>query len=311
MRQFKGTARKVKTPIVSITGNRYEGDAIREAVDLLPVNEIIGRGDTVVITPNWVQDKPPETGVVVGPESLRQLIRYIKERDPGQIVIATGSGGDPTQQVMENVGYKKVIEEEGVEFIDLNHGDFITVELNHHSPGTTKLHKLIEELDVLISFTQIKVHQEATVSLGIKNIALGWPPTEEHGAPKMDKGIHRDLHGFIRAMGEKIPIDLTILSGDQGMVGTGPSGGKPVNSDLIVAGTDPVATDVVGTRLLGFRPQAVRYLYDLIREGIGVGDLNKVQLRGIPLNEAERIFSWAAYGHDVILDKDELLSLHI
>lgn len=311
MRQLKGTARKVKTPIVSIAGNEYEGDAIHEALDLLPINEIVAEGDTVVITPNWVQDKSPDTGVVVGPESLRQLIKFIKGMNPARIIIATGSAGDSTAQVMENVGYKKIIDEERVEFVDLNHGSFTTIELNHHSPGTTKLNKIIEELDVLISFTQIKVHQEATVSLGIKNIALGWPPTEEHGAPKMDKGIHRDLHGFIRAMGEKIPIDLTILSGDQGMVGTGPSGGKPVNSDLIIAGTDPVATDVVGARLLGFKPQAIRYLYDLIREGIGVGDLNKAQLKGIPLNEAERIFSWAAYGHDVIIDKDKLVSLHI
>lgn len=247
----------------------------------------------------------------MGPESLRQLIRYIKTKNPVRIVVATGSAGAPTEQVMKNVGYQTVITDEEVEFIDLNHGPFTTIGLNHHSPGTTMLNTLIEEMDVLISFAQIKIHQEATVSLGIKNIAMGWPPTEEHGAPKMDKGIHRDLHGFIRAMGEKIPIDLTILSGDQAMVGTGPSGGKPVNSDLIIAGTDPVATDVTAARLLGFKPQAVCYLYDLIREGIGVGDLAEVQLKGIPLAEAERIFSWAAYGHDIVLDKDKLLPLHI
>ena len=31
---------------------------------------------------------------------------------------------------------------------------------------------------------------------------MSFPSTEEHGIPK-NKGIHNDLHGFIRAMAEK------------------------------------------------------------------------------------------------------------
>ncbi|MFZ5634265.1 MAG: DUF362 domain-containing protein, partial [Bacillota bacterium] len=167
------------------------------------------------------------------------------------------------------------------------------------------------EADVIISLAQIKVHQEATVTLGIKNIALSWPPAELHGFPKTRLGIHEDLHGFITAMAAVIPIDLTILSGDQGMVGTGPSGGKPVNSDLILAGTDPVATDCAGARLLGFLPQAVRYLWQLGHQGVGVMDLRQVQWRGMSLVEAERLFSQAAYGYEIALDAAGIKPPHV
>lgn len=303
--------RKIAEPVIAITRNPYEGDALLEALHLLPLENLIKPGETVVITPNWVKKAGPETGTVVGPETLRQLIQYCKEKEPGRLVIACGSGGTPTPVVFEQVGYEQIIEEEGVEFIDLNYGPYTEVDLRHNQPSRTPLNQLYEETDVLISFTQIKAHEEATVSLGLKNIALGWPPAEIHGFPKKKLGIHHDLHHFIRAMAEKMTIDLTILSGDKGMVGTGPDGGKPVDSDLIVAGTDPVAVDVIGARLLGFRPQAVYYLDQLIRLGYGEGDVQKMTFKGIPLHEAERIFSEAAWGHRIILDENKLLPLYV
>ncbi len=303
--------RRVERPVVAVTRDPLEGQAVCRAIEMLPVDEIFKPGDTVVITPNWVNTRPPGTGTVVGPETLRQLIKFVKNRQPGRLVVACGSGGAPTPRVLEETGYQQVLEQEQVEFVDTNYGPYIELELNHRYPPSTPINKLITEADVLISFTQIKHHEEATVSLGIKNIALSWPPAEIHGWPKTQRGIHERLHGFIAAMAEKIPIDLTILSGDKAMVGTGPSKGKPVNSDLVVAGTDPVSTDVVGARLLGFMPQAVQYLYELALGGVGEGDLKKVELKGIPLNEAEEAFGLAAYGYPVVVDQGRLKPLQL
>lgn len=44
------------------------------------------------------------------------------------------------------------------------------------------------------------------------------------------------------------------------MIGTGPLGGHVVETGLVIASTDALAADVVGARLLGFQPQAVRHL---------------------------------------------------
>jgi len=302
--------RRISESKVAI-GEGLEGDIIQQLLDTLEVEQIISSDDTVTITPNWVNTNAPETGTVVGPQSLQKLIQYIKGQSPARIVVATGSGGDETTKVLQETGYQQIIEKEGVEFIDLNYGPYEEFEINHPKFKKIKLNKLLKETDFLISYTQIKHHEEATVSLGIKNIALAWPPAELHGFPKAGQGIHEYLHEFITAMAELIPIDLAILSGDQGMVGTGPSHGKPVNADLVVAGTDPVTTDVVGARLLGFRQQAVRYLHNLVREGVGEGDLKKVTLLGMPLKQAEEKFSQAAYDYKIALDKYEILPLHL
>ncbi|HHV73259.1 MAG TPA: DUF362 domain-containing protein [Thermoanaerobacterium sp.] len=294
--------RKIVEPVVAIASGPDEIQNLNTTLNLLPLQNLIETGNTVVITPNFVKSKPPQSGTIVGPDTLRALIRYVKSKNPGRIVIAAGSGGDPTPKVLSDNGFNKVISEEGVEFVDLNYGPYVELLLDDCLLKSTKVNELYEKMDVLISFTQMKMHEEATVSLGIKNIALSWPPAEIHGFPKKNLGIHDDLHNFIRAMAEKISIDLTILSGQEAMIGTGPSEGKPINANMIIAGTDPVATDTVGARMFGLMPQGVNYLFQCAKRGVGTGELKNVTIKGIPLQQAELNFSTQAYGYGIALD---------
>ena len=288
---------------VAITQNNNETIAIKEAIDLLQVTAAIKSEDVVVITPNWVKNQKPDSAIVVGPESLRQIIRLIKDKKPKRLIVATGSADGETKDVMNAVGFGSVISDEGIEFIDLNHGPFNRINLNHSIVKSTNINTLLNEVTILISFTQLKYHEEATMSAAIKNIALGWPPAEEHGHPKKNCGIHDELHGFISAMAEQIPIDLSIISASPAMIGTGPSKGIARHTGLVIAGCDPVATDTVAARLLGYRPQGVRYLFECSNKKIGESDIQKISIAGIPLIEAENIFSQAAYGDGLAVDK--------
>jgi uncharacterized protein (DUF362 family) len=154
----------------------------------------------------------------------------------------------------------------------------------------------------LISFAQLKIHNEATMTAAIKNIALGWPPTEEHGHPKKNLGIHNDLHGFIRAMAEKVKIDLSIISANPAMVGTGPHGGAARHTGIVISGTDPVAADTVAARLLGFKVQAVHYLWELKNLNVGVVEVDKMNIKGLELKEAEKVFNKIVYGQEFTVD---------
>lgn len=294
--------RRRNVPDIGISKNENESAAILEALTFINSDNLINSSDVVVITPNWVQQQTPETGVVVGPESLKAIIRFAKKNNPRRIVIATGSGEKDTAEIMKAVGFDKVIQSEGVEFVDLNKGPFTRISLDHDSPCETNINKLYEEMTFLISFTQLKLHQEAAMSAAIKNITMGWPPAEEHGHPKMNQGIHKNLHGFMRAMAQKITIDLSIISANPAMVGTGPSGGIPVHTGIVFCGTDPVAADTIGAHLLGFKPQAIYYLYDCINKGIGIGNIEQMNIKGLSLTEAERIFSNAVYKQPIAID---------
>ncbi|MFR9070707.1 MAG: DUF362 domain-containing protein [Paraclostridium sp.] len=109
----------------------------------------------------------------------------------------------------------------------------------------------------------------------------------------------------------KIHIDISIVSCDKAMIGTGPTGGIPIDTNgLIIVGTDPVAVDTIGARLLGFLPQAIAYLYKLYNDGIGEAKVENMIIKGIELKKAEKLFTKAAYGKSVILDNNEIKNIH-
>jgi uncharacterized protein (DUF362 family) len=302
--------RKIQNPVAAIVDAAKSDNCVEDALNMIEAPKIIGQGACVVITANMVDNKPASTGTVVHPDLLRKVIRYAKKFNPSRIIVAAGSGGAPTQQVFEEIGFNRIIREEEIEFMDLNYGPYIELRLNHDIVPSIKINKLCEEMDVHISFTPIKMHKEATVSLGIKNVALSWPPAEIHGMPKKKLGLHEDLHSFIAAMGEAVPIDITLLSGMNGMIWTGPSDGKAVSSNLIVAGTDPVAADAVAARMMGLLPQAVHYLFELHRRGLGQADIKKINMKGVPLVQAEEMFSMAALGESIAIDRPKVLTFH-
>jgi len=67
------------------------------------------------------------------------------------------------------------------------------------------------------------------------------------------------------------------------MVGTGLHNGMAVHSDMVIRGTDPVAADTIGARQLGFKPQAVRYLYALGKDNVGETDDSRIEILGMAL----------------------------
>jgi uncharacterized protein (DUF362 family) len=289
--------------IIGVGKNRDEKRALRDALTFLPMDNFIKNNHCVTITANLVNMNPPKKGVIIGQETLGELIRIVKEYNPRKIVVAAGSGGASTVKVLEEYGYDKIIDKEEVEFIDLNSGEFIEIELENDIVKSTKINKLIKETDVLISFTQLKAHEEATMSASIKNMALSWPPADIHGYPKKSLGIHEDLHSFIFSMAKAIPIDLSIVSLSPAMIGTGPTKGVPIRSDVVMAGLDAVAVDTICARLLGFRPQAINYLFRLIKAGIGQGNLDNIDVKGMNLIELEKYFSKEAYGKEFSIDE--------
>ncbi len=297
---------KYKTKDVAIIEDKIEANAIKTGLKLIKANETIKKEHTVLIIPNFVNKKKPDPSqaVTVGDDSLKYIIQFVKEQAPKRVVIGSGSGGGDTENIIKTIGYDKIFKDENVEFIDFNKGEYDILEINHDKPSTTKINKIIKEADVIISFTQLKHHEESTISGAIKNVMLSIPSTEEHGTPKKNLGIHDNLHGFIKAMAEKIPIHISIVSANPAMIGTGPTKGIARHTGLVIVGNNPLSTDIIGARLLGFKPQGINYLYQLEQEKIAETDIKKIKIHGLTIEKAEKIFSEKVYGEGIQVDKE-------
>jgi hypothetical protein len=181
--------------------------------------------------------------------------------------------------------------------VDLDYGESTEV---RGPQSAVMVNPRMLEYEALIAVNQLKLHETATVTLALKNIAMSFPAADYYGHPRSTQrhGNHffEDMHSFIAAMAKRFRIDLAVTVGHPAMIATGPLRGHAVETGITIASTDALAADVVGAHLLGFTPQAVRHLWEAARLGIGESFLDRVEFRGLTLKEAIGTFTEAAYG---------------
>lgn len=297
---------------VAITQDRDDiGAAIERALSLLAVEPLV-RGRLVAIKPNDTWASPQDiTGVTQG-DTLRAVIRTLRRLGPRALVVSGGAGAAETADVFRLSGMMDVIEDEGVEFFDHNRPPFIEVGLNYAPhmdvdgpQRSVVVNPRVLQYETLISLSQLKVHEVATVTLALKNIAMSFPAADHYGHPrwtmKRPHWFFADMHSFIAAMAMRFPIDLAITVGHPAMVGTGPLGGATFETGLCIASTDALAADVVGARMLGFWPQAVRHLWEAGMLGIGTLEPQQMEFPGLDLSEAFARFTEIVYGRALSL----------
>jgi uncharacterized protein (DUF362 family) len=161
------------------------------------------------------------------------------------------------------------------------------------------------DYETLIALNQLKLHKTATVTLALKNIAMSFPAADYYGHPRATQAHEHhffdDMHSFIAAMARRFPIQLAITVGHPAMIGTGPLGGRPVETGLVIASMDALAADVVGAQLFGFEPQAVRHLWEAGRLGVGETSVQNMEFPAMSLEQAYEAFTAAAYGQRLSL----------
>ncbi len=280
--------------------------AINEALDHIELDPLV-RGKLVAVKPNDTYASPEDTTGVTQPDTLRAVLRYLKRFDPRELVVTGGAGAAETEDVFRIVGLMEVVEQEGATFFDHNRPPFTEVALDY-APAvevrgpqqSVMVNPRVLEYDTLVALNQLKLHSTATVTLALKNIAMSFPAADYYGHPRASqKHEHRffeDMHSFIAAMAKRFPIDLALTVGHPAMIGTGPLGGYPVETGLVIASTDPLAADVVGAQLLGFNPQAVRHLWEADKLGLGQSSTEQMHFPAMSLREAIEAFTEAAFG---------------
>jgi ferredoxin len=70
------------------------------------------------------------------------------------------------------------------------------------------------------------------------------------------------------------------------MEGEGPMSGKPKQTGLLVASTDPLALDWIAASVIGYDPAELPYLADAALRGAWISGMQDIDLRGLRLDEA-------------------------
>jgi uncharacterized protein (DUF362 family) len=235
--------KKTKIAIVK-TQDRESG--VREAVGLLDLPPM--KGKSIFLKPNFNTADPFPAGTHNG--ALTALVQEIKSRGAAEITLGERSGPPPTQKVMEDKGIFALSKELGfkvINFEDLAEADWVHFSPpGNHWPEGFFVPKPLVEADYIIATCCLKTHQYGGIFTMSLKLAVG----------ATLKKLMRDLHSspYQRLMIAEINMayspKLIVMDGLEAFVDGGPSTGKKVAADVVIAGTDRVAVDAVGVAVL-------------------------------------------------------------
>ena len=297
---------------VIITQNDHIERGIAQALEQIDLAALV-RGKIVAVKPNETWASREDCTAVTQADSLRAVLREIKRFEPRALIVTGGAGAGETDEIFRIAGLMDVVESEGAEFFDHNRPPFQEVKLEYAPEkdvagpqASVMVNPRVFEYETLVTLNQLKVHETATVTLSLKNIAMSYPAADYYGHPRgNEKHKHdffTDMHSFIAAMAKRFPAQLAITVGHPAMIGIGPIGGHTFETGLVIASTDPIAADAVGAQLLGFTARGVHHIWEAARLGLGECDTERMKFPAMSLDDAFAVFTRAAYGHSLSLE---------
>jgi len=158
-----------------------------------------------------------------------------------------------------------------------------TLREGYHIPET------ILNCDKVISVPAMKTHTACGTTLIMKNY-IGILPTHPSGVVRKNS-IHRGdtQKGFIDLFSYH-PADYSVIEGFWSTEGSGPQWGDDLNHNVVIATSDPVAADAIGSAVMGFNPLDLDYLHYATQKGFGTFRPSEVQIIGSPMEKVKRRF---------------------
>jgi len=262
-------------------------DAILRALNLIGgVKEFVKSGNKVLLKPNLLSAKAPETAIDTHPLVVEVLSELVKEAGGiPYIGDSPAEFGEGLEKLWEITGIKKVAERTGARLLRFEHFKKFSTEL----PGIREIHIATEalEMDVIISIPKFKSHSLTVLTGAVKNmygLVPGLMKTELHKeAPDPEVFSQVILEIFSR-----VKPSLSVLDGIQGIEGDGPASAGTIRKiGLVMASSDAVALDAIMALLTGVNPLSLPII-NLARErGIGETDLKKIEVLGENIDDVK------------------------
>ena len=276
-------------PVVALVESKSHYDGVYEALSLIEkqIREGLKGKRRILVKPNFVSSRRQLSATHV--DAVRAVLDVISRYYSGSIIIGEGPSLSSLKEALANYGYLNLKREYDVEFVDLNEDDYVELEGidSQLKPLKLRMSKTLVESDYRISVALPKTHDCVITTLSIKNIVVGGLVNGEK------ERIH---HGYkainlnIAKLAKHVMPNLGVIDGFVGMQGRGPVSGDPVKLRAAAASVYPVSLDAVVCKIMGFNPLDIGYLYHLDRWGVGVADLEKIEIIGKTVEDLTRKF---------------------
>jgi uncharacterized protein (DUF362 family) len=265
---------------------------IKSAIELCNGFSALKPDYKVLIKPNLVMgaDKKmiPPFGKVTTASVIEYLIQALFDHNCRKITIGEGAilnseFKSDTVSAMKFSGIDRIGKKYGIKLEDFESSAFRKIKDNGH---VFKIAASALEADFIINVPVLKTHNQAIVSLGMKNLKGCLKFSSKKRAHK-----HGHLFDLIAQLNMHIKSDLIVIDGTYAME-RGPVMGTAHPKNLIIAGTDILETEMVGTAVLGKDPKMIPHIQSYCKLAGRSFDLNEIEIIGESIENVALDLPW-------------------
>jgi len=239
--------------LVSIV--RIEGDieeAVERAIRLAGgFRSVVGRGERIILKPNFVAPRKSHTGATTDPGLVRAVSRLVRMAGGKPALYETPAIEWDWKTVYRVLGVFDLARELDIEILT-GRSEWSEVDVPGEG-GRIRIPEVFLE-SKFINLPKLKTHVSAGITCGLKNL-IGILPDEEKRKVHV-LGIDRSIYRLSRLL----KPSFTIVDANIVMEGDGPTYGDPLQLGLIIAGGDMVSVDEVCCSVAGIPPEELKYL---------------------------------------------------
>ncbi|RMF55937.1 MAG: DUF362 domain-containing protein [Calditrichaeota bacterium] len=251
----------------------------------------------VIIKPNIVEVPYQATdgSVITDPRVLEAFIQILKDYGVQRVVVAEGRSVNMRyedfrpEDVFEKTGLAEVIKRSGGGIIGWDEPDYVEID----NPGAELLPRInvpksILDSDMFVSIPKMKTHCQTEITVGIKAMQGVYSVTDK--IRFHNEAFPWKMIDILRVIPPHLTIADALIAGE----GYGPIYSQPVRMDMIVVSEDVVALDAVCSYLMGIDPDEVPMTRLGHSEGIGIGDLSQIEIKGEDIEAVKKYFKRSA-----------------
>lgn len=280
---------KTKVSIVKGSKDPQEEEIrgmVEKAIDLIGgINDIISRGDRVLIKPNIAYELKPGETEVSDPRVVKAVYDILLEMGAKPVIGESSAAGVNGEAALRASGYYH-LRDKGYDVINLKKTK--TVSLDNPKAKVlkkAKVYRFAKEADAIFSVPVIKTHDHEPATLSLKNMKGVMPDAEK-------QRFHNTL-GLFQAIADLnllVKPKLTIVDGIFCREGLGYPWSEEIEMDLVLAGKDPVAVDTVTLLIMGIDPK--RQKHAVLAENLGIGTMamHEIEVVGERIEKVRRRF---------------------
>jgi uncharacterized protein (DUF362 family) len=275
--------------VVSVVKSENVEYAVNQCIKLLGgIDSILKSKHKVLIKPNFCGGLPWEEGSITNLKVLITVAKIFLDAGFKEVFVGEADGSfNKADWMFNELNLQNLAEEHGFKLVNLSKGSSVEVSVpNPLTLKTLKLSKVVVD-SLVVSVPVLKTHPWATVTLNLKNMfGITYNPNKFRLHSVLDEAIV-DINKVIKPV---LCIIDGIVSVKNGKFSRALwVGNPPIKSNLIIAGLNPVATDAVGAKILGYTPAEINHIKLATQHGLGNHNMEYIKVKGEPEEEINKL----------------------